>query len=200
MRVELFDFELPAELIATQPAAPRDAARLLEVGSDGLVDRHIGDLPDLLRAGDLLVANDTKVIPARLHGKRGLAGIELLLHRHLDGSRWQAFARPAKKLKIGDRIEITPNFVALVRAKHDGGEVTVDFALPLAFEVSPFGWSGRPVGLAGALEAPDFDSAGAAASNPTLPFIPIMVSPTCISRPIPNLPAILCRYWIASVG
>ncbi len=130
MRVELFDFELPAELIATRPAVPRDAARLLEVSTAGLVNRHIGDLPDLLRPGDLLVANDTKVIPARLRGKRNTAGVELLLHRHLGETRWQAFARPAKKLKLGDRIDIAAGFTATVIDKHAGGEVTVDFALP----------------------------------------------------------------------
>jgi S-adenosylmethionine:tRNA ribosyltransferase-isomerase len=130
MRVELFDFELPPQLIATHPAVPRDAARLLDVSSAGLVDRHIGDLPDLLLPGDLLVANDTKVIPARLHGKRGAAGIELLLHRHLGDARWQAFARPAKKLKIGDSIVMADGFAASVIDKQDGGEVAVDFAMP----------------------------------------------------------------------
>lgn len=130
MRVALFDFELPAELIATHPAVPRDAARLLDVTAGALVDRHIGDLPDLLRPGDLLVANDTKVIPARLHGKRNTACIELLLHRHLGDARWQAFARPAKKLRAGDRIVMAEGFVATVLDKHDGGEVAVDFAVP----------------------------------------------------------------------
>jgi S-adenosylmethionine:tRNA ribosyltransferase-isomerase len=132
MRVELFDFDLPAALIAAHPVVPRDAARLLEVDGAALHDRHVRDLPALLRPGDLLVANDTKVIPARLHGKRGAAGIELLLHRQLGGSRWQAFARPAKKLKPGDRVVMAEDFVATVIDKQDGGEVTVDFALPEA--------------------------------------------------------------------
>ena len=80
MRTEDFDFELPRELIAQHPLEPREAARLLHVGS-ALADRTIADLPDLLRPGDLLVTNDTKVIPARLTGKRGTAGIEVTLHK-----------------------------------------------------------------------------------------------------------------------
>ena len=109
MRVDLFDFSLPAERIANRPAAPRDAARLLEVTTDGqFIDRHVHDLPALLQAGDVLVVNDTKVIPARLRGHRGLAQIEILLHRQEGPDRWRVFARPARKLAVGQQIVFDP--------------------------------------------------------------------------------------------
>src|SRR5712691_1462372 len=112
MRTDLFDFKLPPERIALRPAVPRDAARLLVVRSGQaheLEDRGVGDLPDLLRPGDALVVNDTKVIPARLAGRRigrGAAepAIEATLHRRLDGSRWRAFVKPAKRLAAGDIV------------------------------------------------------------------------------------------------
>jgi S-adenosylmethionine:tRNA ribosyltransferase-isomerase len=128
MKVDLFDFELPRERIAAHPARPRDAARLLHVRNEALADRTMRDLPDLLRAGDLLVVNDTKVIAARLAGKRGAAGIEVTLHKRLGPGRWAAFARPVKRLKPGDRIEFAEAFAAIVEAKHDGGEIALDFA------------------------------------------------------------------------
>jgi S-adenosylmethionine:tRNA ribosyltransferase-isomerase len=132
MKVDLFDFELPRERIATHPARPRDAARLLHVQNEALADRTMRDLPDLLHAGDLLVVNDTKVIAARLQGKRGAAGIEATLHRRLGPGRWAAFARPAKRLRPGDRIEFadadgSAGLAATVTAKHDRGEVVLDF-------------------------------------------------------------------------
>jgi len=130
MRVELFDYELPDEAIATRPMEPREQARLLCVGADGgLDDRHVGDLPALLRPDDLLVANDTRVLPAQLEGRRGDARIELTLHMHLGPGRWRAFARPARKLKPGDRIDIAPGFAATVAAPRQGGEVELDFAM-----------------------------------------------------------------------
>ena len=95
MRVDDFDFHLPPDLIAERPASPRDASRLLVV-AERLADRAILDLPSLLRAGDLLVVNDTRVIPARLVGRRGAAKIEVTLHRDLGGGRWRAFAKGAK--------------------------------------------------------------------------------------------------------
>src|SRR4249919_1331914 len=105
MRTDLFEFELPPERIALRPVSPRDAARLLVVRL-GLVpefdDRAVRDLPELLRPGDALVVNDTKVIPARLRGRRIGRGaepaIEATLHRRLDGARWLAFVKPAKRL------------------------------------------------------------------------------------------------------
>lgn len=132
MRVDEFDFELPRQLIADRPAEPREAARLLEVAADGLTDRRIGDLPGRLRAGDLLVVNDTRVIPARLHGKRDLAGIEIMLHQPAEAGRWRAFARPAKKLKPGDVVRFADDFAATIIAKGEAGEVEVAFDDPAA--------------------------------------------------------------------
>ena len=127
MRVDLFDFELPDELIATRPAQPRDASRLLAVGAR-LEDRLFRELPMLLRPGDLLVMNDAKVIPAQLSARRGEARVELTLHRRLGPGRWRAFAKPAKRLKAGDRIEVGAGFEAEVAAR-EGPEVELDFAL-----------------------------------------------------------------------
>ncbi len=127
MRVDAFDFALPRELIADRPAEPRDTARLLVV-EDGLADRFVWDLPQLLRPGDVLVVNDTRVIPARLSGRRGAAQVEVTLHRDLGGGRWRAFAKGARKLKRHDRIEFAADFSAEVEEK-DEGEVTLAFAL-----------------------------------------------------------------------
>ncbi len=126
MRVDEFDFDLPPELIAARPASPRDAARLLVVG-ERLEDRAMLDLPKLLRPGDLLVVNDTRVIPARLVGRRGAAKIEFTLHRDQGGGRWRAFAKGAKKLHPGDRIDFSDDFHARVAAKNAEGDVTLDF-------------------------------------------------------------------------
>ena len=111
MRVDAFDFDLPEELIALEPARPRDAARLLVVRPARpreLEDSRVAALPSLLEPGDMLVFNDTKVIPARLTGRRINRGerppIEVLLNRRIDPSRWLAFARPAKRLEPGDLI------------------------------------------------------------------------------------------------
>jgi S-adenosylmethionine:tRNA ribosyltransferase-isomerase len=126
MRVDDFDFDLPKELIADHPAEPRDAARLLIVGAR-LEDRGVRDLPDFLRPGDLLVANDTRVIPARLVGRRGAARVEVTLHRDLGGGRWRAFAKGAKRLKRGDRLDFGEGFAAEVAAKHEEGDLTLSF-------------------------------------------------------------------------
>ncbi len=127
MRVDEFDFELPRALIADRPVVPRDAARLLEIRPDGRADRMVRDLPDLLAPGDLLVFNDTRVIPARLSGRRGAAAIELTLHKRDGDDRWRAFARPARRLKPGDRIAFAQDFAAEVVEKGEGGEVTLAF-------------------------------------------------------------------------
>jgi S-adenosylmethionine:tRNA ribosyltransferase-isomerase len=144
--VSLFDFELPEELIALRPAAPRDAARLLVVrpgGEPELEDRRVAELPDLLAPGDALVVNATRVLPARLHALRwrgeAVARVEILLHQRLDGARWRAFARPAKKLAPGDRITagedkageacLLGRLGATVEARGEGGEVTLAFDL-----------------------------------------------------------------------
>ncbi len=108
MRVDLFDFDLPEERIALRPAEPREAARLLVVAPQGFSDAHVGDLPHYLRAGDVLVVNDAKVIPAQLNGWRArgdaVARIEATLHKREDASHWRAFVRPAKKLKLGETV------------------------------------------------------------------------------------------------
>ncbi len=135
MRLDDFDFPLPRELIAAHPAEPREAARLLVIPADGaFADRHIADLPDLLRPGDLLVFNDTKVIPARLKGKRGEATVEITLHRDLGGGAWRAFAKGARRLRPGDRVVFAEDFAATVADKHPEGDVTLAFDLdPPAF-------------------------------------------------------------------
>ena len=126
MRTDEFDFDLPRELIAQQPAEPRDTSRLLNVGKD-LHDAGMRDLPGLLRSGDILVLNDTRVIPARLRGKRGEATIEVTLHRRLSNADWHCFARPAKRLKVGDTITFAADFSASVSEKREGGEVGLRF-------------------------------------------------------------------------
>jgi len=143
VRTDLFDFDLPPERIALRPVSPRDAARLLVVRPGAPVefdDRAVRDLPDLLRAGDALVVNDTRVIPARLTGRRLGRGeepvIEATLHRRLDGARWRAFVKPAKRLKPGDvvrfgqegKVCFLGQLDATVEDKRDGGEVTLAFA------------------------------------------------------------------------
>src|SRR3954468_20902829 len=143
MRTELFDFELPPDRIALRPAAPRDAARLLIVRpgfSPELEDRGVRDLPDLLRPGDAIVVNDTKVIPARLRGRRIGRGaepaIEATLHQRRDGSRWGAFVKPAKRLAAGDvlrfgdegKVCFLGQLDATVEEKGEGGEVVLSFA------------------------------------------------------------------------
>ena len=122
-----FDFDLPPEHIATEPARPRDAARLLEVG-DAFTDRQVRDLPTILRSGDALVLNNTRVIPARLRGRRRGAKVEITLHKAETDGRWRAFARPARKLSAGDTIDFAEDFTALVEEKGVGGEVVLSFA------------------------------------------------------------------------
>lgn len=125
MNVDEFDFDLPRELIADHPAHPRDSARLLRV-TDRLTDCHIHDLPGLLRPADVLVVNDTKVIPARLTGRRGQVRIEITLIRALASGLWRAFAKPARRLKPGDRIDFADDFSASVEAR-DGATVDLQF-------------------------------------------------------------------------
>jgi S-adenosylmethionine:tRNA ribosyltransferase-isomerase len=127
MRVDDFDFDLPRELIAEHPIEPRDAARLLLV-SDSIADRHIGDLPRLLRAGDVLVANDTRVIPARLTGTRGAATIEVTLHLDRGGGEWRAFVKGARRVKPGDTIRFADDFAAEVIEKSEEGDVSLRFS------------------------------------------------------------------------
>ena len=128
MRLNDFAYDLPAERIADRPCEPRDAARLLVVpAGGGFADRSVLNLPELLRAGDLLVFNDTKVIPARLWGRRGLAQIETTLYREEAPGLWRAFVKGSRRLQVGDRIEFAPGFAADVAAKHPEGDVGLRF-------------------------------------------------------------------------
>lgn len=127
MRIDLFDFELPADGIALRPADPRDAARMLVVDQDGMSDRGVSDLPSLLRAGDLLLFNDTRVIPAQLEGTRGEARIGATLHQRLGPRRWAAFLRNAKRVRPGDRIDFGADVTAIAGERTDGGAVILDF-------------------------------------------------------------------------
>ncbi|QWC55713.1 tRNA preQ1(34) S-adenosylmethionine ribosyltransferase-isomerase QueA [Erythrobacter sp. 3-20A1M] len=129
MKVDLFDFDLPPELIALRPAVPRDAARMLVVdGADApLANRTVLDLPDLLQPGDVLVFNDTRVIPAQLEGRRGEARIGATLHKRIDLRRWQAFVRNAKRLRPGDRIEFGADVTAIAEERAADGSWTLAF-------------------------------------------------------------------------
>ena len=128
MRVDLFDFELPLERIALRPVSPRDSARMLLVTGDTLADRAVLDLPSILRPGDCLVFNDTRVIPAQLEGRRGDAKVGVTLHKRIDLRRWQAFVRNAKRLRIGDDVDFGAGVSARVEARHDDGGLTFAFA------------------------------------------------------------------------
>ncbi|QKG71482.1 tRNA preQ1(34) S-adenosylmethionine ribosyltransferase-isomerase QueA [Erythrobacter mangrovi] len=129
MKVDLFDFELPPERIALRPVRPRDAARLLVVRHDGpFEDRGVRDLPALLRKGDVLVFNDTRVIPAQLEGRRGEAKIGATLHKRVDLRRWQAFIRNAKRLREGDAIEFGGGVGAIAEQRLPDGSFVLAFA------------------------------------------------------------------------
>jgi S-adenosylmethionine:tRNA ribosyltransferase-isomerase len=142
MRVDEFDFDLPTDLIADRPAVPRDAARLLVVRDGAWRDQRVNQLPAQLRAGDLLVHNDTRVMPARLHGLRGQVRIEITLISSLDGGRWRALARPAKRLRTGDDIVFAGGFSGVVDNLHPGGQVDLILSLtgvPLANAIDRYG-------------------------------------------------------------
>ena len=173
MRVSDFDFELPADSIALRPANPRDSARLLVVRPDGLEDQIVRQLPSLLKPGDVLVFNNTRVIPAALEGHRIGRGdtapkIEALLHMRLDGHRWKAFARPGKRLQAGDRIRfggegrvcLLGTLDATVEEKGEGGEITLafDFHGPILDEaIMAVGDMPLPPYIAGKREPDDKD-------------------------------------------
>ena len=128
MNVDLFDFDLPSERIALRPASPRDAARMLVVEGEAMRDRSVGDLPDELRAGDLLVFNDTRVIPAQLEGTRGEAKIGATLHKREGPRRWRAFIRNAKRLRDGDAIDFGSGVAATAFDRAEDGSFALDFA------------------------------------------------------------------------
>jgi S-adenosylmethionine:tRNA ribosyltransferase-isomerase len=126
MRIELFDFDLPADSIADRPCVPRDSARLLNFAPDALEDSTVSALPNLLRCGDVMVFNDTRVIPARLLGKRDQMAVEMLLHKQLTPETWEGFARPAKRLRPGQTLEF-PGGLSGEILKREGPFVTVAF-------------------------------------------------------------------------
>ncbi len=143
MKLNAFDYDLPSDCIATQPARPRDSARLLDMtSSGGIVDRLIRDLPDLCQPGDVIVVNNTSVIPARLKGKCGLAKVSITLHKceqFVDhgvefgfGNIWRVFAKPAKKCRIDDVIVFASDFAACVLGRGAGGDVVLSFIDPTA--------------------------------------------------------------------
>lgn len=136
MHVDDFDFHLPDERIALRPATPRDSARLLHVNGSALSDHIVRDLPSLLRSGDILVFNDTRVIPAQLFGKKGDAAIDVTLHMRLGTHEWLAFVRNARKLKVGDRLTFGPGLEGVVVEKREGGEIHWRFESPDPLEVA----------------------------------------------------------------
>ena len=127
MRVDLFDFDLPAELIALRPAKPRDSARLLAVEGGRISDRTVIDLPKLLRPGDVLVFNDTRVIPAQLEGRRGEASIGATLHKREGPREWWAFVRNAKRVRVGDTLELGGGVTASAAERSEDGAILLHF-------------------------------------------------------------------------
>jgi S-adenosylmethionine:tRNA ribosyltransferase-isomerase len=127
MRVDQFDFRLPEDRIALRPARPRDSARMLLVQGDALADKSVLDLPGLLRPGDVLVFNDTRVIPAQLEGRRGDASVGATLHKREGLRGWWAFIRNAKRVKPGDRIDFGASVAASAVEKADDGSVLLHF-------------------------------------------------------------------------
>jgi S-adenosylmethionine:tRNA ribosyltransferase-isomerase len=128
MNVDLFDFHLPQENIALRPACPRDSARMLVVKDGQPSDACVGRLADFLKAGDILVFNDTKVIPGRLHGKRGEAKMQVTLHKRETDDRWRVFAKPAKKCRVGDVLDFNGLIADVIEAGEEG-ERTLQFRL-----------------------------------------------------------------------
>lgn len=126
MDIDHFDFDLPDDRIALRPVSPRDAARMLVVAPDGVADATVADLPDRLTRRDVIVFNDTRVIPGRLVGRRGAARVEVTLHKRVDQATWQAFARPARKCRPGDGLDFA-GLTATVVERGEGGEVTLRF-------------------------------------------------------------------------
>lgn len=127
MRVDLFDFDLPPECIALRPAVPRDSAKLLKVSGSRISDHVVRDLPALLGPRDILVFNDTRVIPAQLTGTRGDARIGATLHKRVDLRRWQAFIRNAKRLRVGETVDFGMDVSAEAEAKLDDGSFILRF-------------------------------------------------------------------------
>ena len=127
MRVDLFDFDLPSDRIALRPARPRDVARMLLVEGEAISDRAVLDLPSILRPGDVLIFNDTRVIPAQLEGRRGDASVGATLHKREDLRSWWAFVRNAKRVRDGDVVEFGSNVRATAVRRNDAGAILLHF-------------------------------------------------------------------------
>ena len=189
MNVDLFDFALPPERIALRPAAPRDAARMLVVERETLRDAQVSDLPAALRARDLLVFNDTRVIPAQLEGTRGTARIGATLHKREGPRRWRAFVRNGRRLDDGDAIEFGEGVIAIASTRGEDGSWALDFAgdEPVELMLDRAGRMPLPPYIAGkrptdARDADDYQTmfareAGAvAAPTAALHFTPALMS------------------------
>jgi S-adenosylmethionine:tRNA ribosyltransferase-isomerase len=161
VRVDAFDFELPPDRIALRPAAPRDSARLLRVVDGAISDHMVRDLPGLLRRGDVLVFNDTRVIPAQLEGRRGAARIGATLHKREGPRAWRAFIRNAKRLREGDRIEFGDGVAALASEREEDGSFLLTFAgdEPVERLLAQAGRMPLPPYIAGRRAADDRDRA-----------------------------------------
>ena len=205
MRVDLFDFDLPQDLIAQRPVSPRDAARLLDVApmseGGGLHDRGVRDLPGLLRRGDLMVFNDTRVIPARLLGTRPAGGkVEALLIRDLGQGRWLSFARPTKRMKLGDSLTFAAGLGATVAAKHEDGSIVLAFnATGPAFHAA--------LEVGGAVPLPPYIRGGTADAQDRADYQTLfakydgsVAAPTAGLHFTPALMAALAEAGIASAG
>lgn len=131
MRVDTFDFELPSDRIATRPVEPRDAARLLCVDGAGVCTHHVfADLPRLLDPGDILVVNDTRVVPVRMKGESAGASVEVTAVSCEGGHLWRVLARPARKLKPGESVSLAGELSAAVVAREANGAVILDVGMP----------------------------------------------------------------------
>nr|WP_314445361.1 tRNA preQ1(34) S-adenosylmethionine ribosyltransferase-isomerase QueA [uncultured Sphingomonas sp.] len=197
MKVDLFDFDLPEQNIALRPARPRDSARLLLVEGDRMEDRRVLDLPDLLGPGDVLVFNDTKVIPAQLEGRRGEASIGATLHKRHDLRAWWAFVRNAKRVRVGDTVTFGGGVEAICEEKGSDGALLLRFAGDEPVEVllhragtmplPPYIASRRPIDQA---DAEDYQTMFAAAEG-------AVAAPTASLHFTPRLIAALDAAGIA---
>jgi S-adenosylmethionine:tRNA ribosyltransferase-isomerase len=188
MRVDSFDFSLPPERIALRPAVPRDSARMLVVRASGLEDRIVSELPTLLRPGDALVFNDTRVIPAQLEGRRGDASIGATLHKREGPREWRAFVRNARRVRLGDRIDFGEGVHAVAVEKGEDGAILLAFegAEPVEFLLARAGRMPLPPYIAGrrpadARDAEDYqtmfarEEGAVAAPTAALHFTPRLV-------------------------
>jgi S-adenosylmethionine:tRNA ribosyltransferase-isomerase len=161
VRVDLFDFDLPGDRIALRPASPRDSARLLLVKDGRLADHAVTDLPRLLRRGDMLVFNDTRVIPAQLEGRRGEARIGATLHKREGPRAWRAFLRNARRVREGDRIDFGAGATAIAAGKGGDGSIQLSFEgeEPVELLLERAGRMPLPPYIAGRREADERDAA-----------------------------------------